>query len=254
MRFLLLLFFIFFLYQESFSQDEGARFVKGRLTDTLTGDPVKFATIQIKNRHLGTSATENGTFKIPVQIGDTVRFSSVGYESMEIQVDETLLESIKEEWKLLMTPAVYELDSVVVFQMTDGFYLKRKKGKPIEMEGISPSTENPIDWTVPQTSYGGPGMTAGVTISGLLNLVDKRIRQQKKIDQIEEAKAFQASRKEKIGSKFNSELVKTITGIDDRVIDEFMDFCSFTDGFILHATEYEITFEILKKYEAFLRR
>ena len=45
-----------------------------------------------------------------------------------------------------------------------------------------------------------------------------------------------------------------ITGIDDRVIDEFMQFCRFTDNFILNSSEYQLTVGLLDRYKSFLRR
>ena len=47
------------------------------------------------------------------------------------------------------------------------------------------------------------------------------------------------------------DLVRRVTRIDERVIDEFMDYCNFLDYEIIGKSEYEITIIVLKKYQAF---
>ena len=149
-------------------------------------DPVRFATILVTNRNKGASSKSDGRFDIEVLVGDTIKFSSVGYEPLEIIIDDNIEESLGEELMLFMIPAVYELDSVVVFQLAEDFYLKRKKGEPIEIVGLPTPPENPKDWTKPQmtwgTEYGG-----GVTISGLLDVFDKKIQEKKKLKKMLEA-------------------------------------------------------------------
>ena len=236
------------------SAQEGAAYqLKGRLIDAEYKDPVRYATILVVNRNKGTSSSFQGKFNIPVFLGDKIRFSSIGYETLEIEVDESTIESLGEELMLFMIPKVYELDSVVVFELGDDFYLKRKRGEPIQIIGLPTPPENPTDWTKPQvtwgTEYGG-----GVTISGLLNIFDRKLQEQKKLDRMMTAKNLQLTRREKITSKFNKKFVKMITGIDDRVIDEFMQFCNFSDHYILQASEYELTLGLIDKYKLFLRR
>jgi CarboxypepD_reg-like domain len=216
-------------------------------------DPVRFATILIVNQNKGTSSTSEGRFNIPVTVGDTIRFSSIGYESLVIAIDDNIINSGGEELMLFMIPTIYELDSVVVFELGDDFYLKRQKGVPIEIVGLPKPPENPKDWSKPQmtwgTDYGG-----GVTISGLLNVFDKKLQEKKRLERMLTAKNLQEEHRAKIKSKFNQRFVKMITGIDDRVILEFMDFCSFSDNYILNSSEYQLTLGLLDQYQNFLRR
>ncbi len=227
--------------------------MKGRLMDAEYKDPVRFATILVTNRSKGTSSTSKGTFYIPVYIGDSIRFSSIGYEPLEIIIDDNIIESLDEELMLFMIPAIYELDSVVVFQLADDFYLKRKRGEPIEIVGLPRPPENPKDWSKPQMSW-GTDYGGGVTISGLLDVFDKQIQQEKRLKKMLSAKNLQEERRVKIDSKFNKKFVKMITGIDDRVIDEFMKFCSFSDNYIMGSSEYQLTLGLLDRYQSFLRR
>ena len=221
--------------------------------DAELKDPVRFATILVVNQNKGASSTSEGRFNIPVFIGDTIRFSSIGYEALIITIDDNIINSRDEELMLFMIPTIYELDSVVVFELGDDFYLKRQKGEPIEIIGLQQPPENPKDWSKPQmtwgTDYGG-----GVTISGLLDVFDKKLQEKKRMKRMMTAKNIQEEHKAKIKSKFNQRFVKMITGIDDRVIVEFMEFCSFSDHYILNSTEYQLTIGLLNQYQNFLRR
>ena len=234
------------------AQDQETFALKGKLLDAETKEPVPLVTILVVNKEKGVSGDSNGKFNIPVAIGDQLRISSIGYEPLELIVTEDFRD-IEEELVLFMIPATYELDSVVVIHLTDDFYLKRKKGKPIEIIGLPKPTAFPRDWSktqiTPGTIYGG-----GATISGLLNVFDRELQQKKRVKELQAALDKEKALKDSIDAKFNKEIVKEITGIDDRVIDEFMAFCNFTTGEILRLSEYEIHLRLLNRYHAFLRR
>jgi hypothetical protein len=235
----------------AFGQQEEPFMIKGKLLDVETKEAVPLATVLIVNKQTGTSGNTFGAFQLPVHIGDTIQFTSIGYEPFVILITEELKASAdREDMKLFMIPAVYELDSVVVFHIGEDFYLKRKKGEPIEIVGLPKPTENPRDWSKPQVVAD----SNGVGIYGLLNVFDKKLKQEKKVRQLQAAIDYQQEREEKLRARYNKEIVKEVTGIDDRVIDEFMAFCDFTEGEILSSSEYEMTVRLLKRYEAFLRR
>ncbi len=233
------------------AQQETPFVIKGKLLDAETKEAVPLATVLIVNKQTGTSGNTFGEFKLPVNIGDEIKFTSIGYDPVSLLVTEELKASIdKEPLVLFMIPAIYNLDSVVVFHIGEDFYLKRKKGKPIEIVGLPKPTDNPRDWSKPQVVVGD----GGVGIYGLLNVFDKKLQQQKKIRQLQADIDFRKKRDEQINAVYNKEIVKRITGIDDRVIDEFMKFCAFTEGELLSYTEYQITARLLNRYHAFLRR
>lgn len=234
----------------SFGQ-EGERLVlKGKIIDSETQEPVPMVTVLIVNKKKGTSGNSKGQFVLPVEIGDHVKISSIGYQPVEFLVTEEYKAYIGEEMLLFMAPATYELDSVVVMHFGEDFYLRRKKSEPIEIIGLPKPTENPRDWSKPQIVADGNG----VGIYGLLNIFDKKLQEQKKLRKLQAQHNERNDREARIEARYNKEIVKEVTGIDDRVIDEFMEFCNFTDGEILRSNEYEITARLIKRYYAFLRR
>lgn len=60
--------------------------VKGVVTDASTGDPVPFASLQIKGTMSGANTDVDGNYSISVPSQGTIVFSSVGYATQEIQV------------------------------------------------------------------------------------------------------------------------------------------------------------------------
>ncbi len=94
----------------------------------------------------------------------------------------------------------------------------------------------------------------GIGISGLLNLLDPKAIEKKKLNALLAAKEREETQQSAVDAKFNKEFVKQVTRIDDRVIDEFMEFCNFYDIEVLMASEYQLIQKVLNRYDAFLRR
>lgn len=64
-------------------------FVHGKLVDTETGEPIVFATVQIKGKSQGVITNMDGGFRIPIQFraaGDTLQISSLGYKKADFSL------------------------------------------------------------------------------------------------------------------------------------------------------------------------
>lgn len=89
-------------------------FVRGRLIDQQTGEPVVFATIRVKDNAIGVISNNDGGFKIPSgfkSISDTLVVSSMGYETKEIHFNSLKKNIINQ---ILVKPSVVELSETVV--------------------------------------------------------------------------------------------------------------------------------------------
>jgi len=232
------------------AQEKEPFLLKGKVLDAESQEGVPMVHVIVENKRKGTSGDSEGNFKVPVALGDLVQITSIGYAPIEFIVTEDFEAYKGQEMILFMIPKVYELDSVVVIHLSDDFYLRRKKNEPIEIVGLPKPTDNPRDWSKPQVVVDGNG----IGIYGLLNIFDKQLQQKKKVRELQAAIDAENERKAKADAKYNRSLVKEITGIDDRVIEEFMEFCAFTEGEVIRASEYEITARLLSRYHAFLRR
>lgn len=247
MRILLVFYLSLFTAISSLAQND---LLKGKVIDSETGFPVPYASILLVNKNQGMGANNEGRFQFKIDSGDTLQISSIGYETLTLALIPNELDLSKVN-TFKLKPAVYELDSVEIYELSDNFYLKKPKRDTLDIGLVLP--EKVRDWNQMQTLPLKTG-DAGIVITGIFNDFDKSIKQQRIINEFNKAAEFAKQRQAERERYFNKELVKRVTRIDDRVIDEFMEFCNFLDGQIIGKSEYEITLLILKKYKEFLVR
>jgi len=68
--------------------------LSGLISEVRTGYPLPYSTIQVLNTYRGTVANSSGFFSLVVAPNDSIRFSSVGYESKIFVVPDTLTDVI----------------------------------------------------------------------------------------------------------------------------------------------------------------
>lgn len=96
--------------------DEGLVQFSGMVLDGSTDDlfPVPYTNILVKNKGRGTYSDFQGFFSIVVEMGDTIVFSAVGYETVEFEIP-TDLEENRYSLVQLMTQDAINLPETVVF-------------------------------------------------------------------------------------------------------------------------------------------
>ncbi len=238
-----------------YAQNQRDFFLKGQLIDSTTRDPLAFASILVLNKNQGIASTPKGSFEIPVQVGDSIKVSSVGYSDFYFLVTEEMDKSGYVQ-TIEMIQEAKALADFEVFELSDNFYLRRKL-----LDTMAPPIRGIDVMNVP---LGGAPSKFVPNENGQFQLfsvavpifqeISKNPKQARIIRKMEEATAFQSQRKKERAKYFNKDIVKRVTRIDDRVIDEFMEFCNFLDGEILGRSEFEITQKIMVKYDAFLKR
>ena len=91
MKYKILLSFLFLIAQVLHAQDIG--FIKGKLVDSETGEPVPFATIKLKNKMVGVISNADGDFQLPNKLkslAEAIEISCIGYFTKSISLDELL--------------------------------------------------------------------------------------------------------------------------------------------------------------------
>lgn len=88
--------------------------VTGVVTDSDTGEPVPFTTIQIKGTLTGGSSDAEGNYSILVPANGVLIFSSVGYESQEVEVAGVAVHDIS------LSPDAEALEGTVVIGYGSG--------------------------------------------------------------------------------------------------------------------------------------
>ncbi len=81
--------------------------LKSVIIDNETKEKIPFVNIWIENENIGTTSNENGEFVIDNSKGEILILSSLGYETMKINLK-------KVPSKIFLLPKSYELDEVIV--------------------------------------------------------------------------------------------------------------------------------------------
>lgn len=97
----ILVIIVFFVSNFCFSQIEAVIF------DKETKEKISYVNIWIENENIGTTSNENGAFFIDNSKGEILVLSSLGYETMKINLKEV-------PSKIFLIPKSYELDEVIV--------------------------------------------------------------------------------------------------------------------------------------------
>ncbi|MDP2187055.1 MAG: carboxypeptidase-like regulatory domain-containing protein [Sphingobacteriaceae bacterium] len=102
------------LFQVAAGQSADSTFMlEGQVVDIQNSGPLAYVNIGIANKNIGTVSAADGQFKLQLnekQLGDTVSFSFIGYESLRIPVQMLLELRIP----VVMTPKSFELQEIVV--------------------------------------------------------------------------------------------------------------------------------------------
>jgi hypothetical protein len=90
-------------------------------------------------------------------------------------------------------------------------------------------------------------MTIRGPITALYNKFSKEARERRKLD----AYKKQSQVQKLVDSKYNIEVVKNVTKLNEEGAKRFMEWCRFEEDFLIKATAYELTVAMLKCLEEF---
>lgn len=106
-RQLLKLFTVFCIGTTVYAQDGKDLPVSGRVLSN--GQPLSEVNISVKNKSVGTQSDRQGNFTLNTSLGDTLRFSYVGMEPIDLPVSDFI-----GPYQIEMRPMVNQLDEVVL--------------------------------------------------------------------------------------------------------------------------------------------
>ncbi len=102
------------LFQMAAGQSAGSTFIlEGQVVSIKNSGPLSYVNIGIADKNIGTVSDADGQFKLQLNekhLEDTVSFSFIGYESLQIPV-QVLLEL---RIPVVMTPKTFQLQEIVV--------------------------------------------------------------------------------------------------------------------------------------------
>ena len=82
--------------------------VTGTVTDGSTGEPVAYASIQLKGTVVGTATDLDGNFTISAPANGTLIFTFIGYTTQEVAINQ------RTKINVVMTPDAVHLEDVLV--------------------------------------------------------------------------------------------------------------------------------------------
>lgn len=219
--------------------------VVGTIVDSQSRAPLAFVHVYTASYRHGTISDAMGQFTLSFTKPDTLIFSSVGYESQRLAFSAEDKGDFREV-TIQMHQKTYQLDPVQVtaypsieqfkqdilnVEVTEAeeFKLNIPKGARLPPEGPGDVNLNP------SVSFGGP-------VTALYNAFSRETKERKKLEALRE----RASNFHDIDAKYNIDVVRRVTNLDEEGAKRFMEYCKFEDEFILKSSEYELAVAMLK--------
>lgn len=247
-----LLFICFILPMLANAQLAGRSVIRGRILGT-DHKPVALAHIIHLETLRGTVSDTAGYFSMPLQPGDSLLVSRIGYATRIVGFTESTT-VYSGEIEIVLLEQIYQLKEVVIHpfpstwkEFSDAF--KNLKTDP----GPQPADLHLAKEGVPnyQGPSGGFGISMMSPISALYNLFGREPKSRRKY----EALLASDRREAQVKQRYNPSLVKHLTGItDEEILKKFLDYCHLDDDFVLHCSDYELYVAILECYHSFCNK
>ncbi len=207
--------------------------LKGRVLDGGDSMGAPYVHIFGLRSKTGSVANVDGTFKVMVIPGDTLRLTSVGYTSKLVALP-TDISSLGEPTFLIFRE-VYHIDEVIVMPKPD----MRK----------SPPTSPPPPPHNPHTPIFGIGSGPGGGVTFGFDTKAAHIRnQQEQISQWE----YIAAVDDYVAYRYNADFIQQFVPLADDQIPVFMNYCHIPNEFILQANDYDLAKAIKECYKSFV--
>lgn len=220
-----------------------------QVTDAGSGRPIQMAHVYNFQQQTGVISDMMGFFHLPVAKGDTLKISAIGYYNMlvpsfgQFTPDSAL-------YPIRMTSRIYEIREVIVTRF--GSYQRFLRGVAAlnlpksEQELTLERVEAYFDRTI----TGMDLKNLPSSSSGFFFGRDWYAIQMAKL----EARRREEVRWEIMLRKFSAPVVMELTGMSESEVIGFMEFCGFTEAFLLTASEYEVRLRILEKHREYSKK
>lgn len=224
--------------------------ITGTVFSRQSGEPLPYVHVYTTSFRFGTVSDEDGHFFLRVNEEDTLVFSSIGYANYELLPERGSNSGLREV-RIEMLPKIYSLDEVEISaypaieqfkqEILDMDVADRKKFSLSIPKAYSLPPEGPGDVSL------NPSISLGSPFSALYNVFSREARQKRKLqDHLEKTR-----RHAQMDEKYNLEVVKRVTDLEEEAARRFMEWCKLEEDFILAASEYELAVAMLKCLDEF---
>jgi hypothetical protein len=223
--------------------------LEGRLFNKSDSSFVQASNVYTLPGMKGNMSDPNGYFYMEITEEDTLYVKTIGYKTYKVYCAD-LIENKDFRIHIFLEPKIYQLETVnILGSMSYEEFKEELLELPLAEEQI-------VDFSIPWEWYGSMDMPAsggfGVTFSGIFSGLYERYgkegKQRAKIASVE----AEASTQDYIFSKFNPYIIQRATGItDEDELVRFMEYCQFSDYFIVNATDDELINALKQKYKIY---
>lgn len=250
-KFLLTSFCLFSVF--CFAQNEDNASVERELEAVVINAQTSFPMVSVHiinlNKVVGTITDQEGKFKIPAAVNDTLYLSFLGFKSQKVRVTNDMFKF--EGTEIALTELAYALEEVVVkpYQLTG--YLE------IDVKNLPINDAYQYSISGLQKSYeGGSKSPSAVTkvLGAILNPADllrnlfgKKPRQMRKLRQMKEDDDI----RNLLASKFDRETLTELLQLEKVDIEDILNNCNYSRSFITTANDLQILDAISSCYEEY---
>ena len=225
--------------------------VAGFVFDETTREPLPYVNVYIKKSRRGTITDTLGFFVLYSKPLDTIVFSSIGYDRLFVEVNDSFGD-VKEPAMVYLKPKIYEIASVNIIA------LKRYQQFKYDFTHMEmPNNEDVYNLKYfpllpPELAYyqraGSEGFGLVMhPISALYDMFSKEGKQRRKLMELETKDAYQTI----VDEKYNVNMVCDITGLSIEQAEIFMKWCNLNDNLILSINEYELIEIIIRQFHQY---
>jgi hypothetical protein len=234
------------------SQAQSRIKISGAVIDKESKAPVPYVHIYTNSKQ-GTITDETGHFSIIINKGDSLYFSSVGFDKYRLRLKDDDNRSVYHV-VIEMDSKTYQLEPVIVHAyMSFGEFKQQVLDLDIPTEKDEFSLNIPKGYQLPPEPGRGdatslnPSVTITGPFSALYNAFSKEGKQKRKMETFRKIEADEII----IQSKYNLSIIKRVTQLADDDAKRFMEWCKFEEDYILRATDYELAVAMLKCLDEF---
>ena len=226
-----ILFFAAICFARAQAPDLYIVYIRGKVVEAETGEPVSFAHVVNPATHSGTTTNVDGMFSIRMSTEDTLIIKAVGYVDEELFISEF---PPKQLYEIVLKPVRFLIDEVTV---TENLNMRERLGLP-DAEPL----DIPVELRGDAFNEKPPWYTALVSpLSFAQYYTSKKEKQKREIRIIiqnnEEWMQF--------SKYFNLENIERLTGLQGKQADEFMLYCNINNRLPWFAGQMEIEFQIM---------
>ncbi|MCK6611031.1 MAG: carboxypeptidase-like regulatory domain-containing protein [Bacteroidia bacterium] len=214
-------------------------FLKGFVIGADTSNTIPLANILNKVNGKRYISNRYGAFGIQVELNDTLSFSVIGYQTLELPVRKFIEKDHREPIKVRLKPIAYKLKEV------DVNYQRRKRDS-LARVGAMIMKRSPIlnDYQHIDSWIGG---SSGSILTELLAGGNKKLQEYQKLRHLIQLYREQ----EAVDVKYTNDLIVRATGLEESVIPEFKKFCNLPNYFILNSNDYDLVLAIRECHKEF---